>query len=260
MNSLFLDEFAAFLTNSGLIFVRDGSVFTVNVGEKTRLTTHIVIQAISIDNLGDDRCDYADITLYEDEWATKGDLLRNRLKANLGLHRSIFARNCYAKVISVLDAKKFLDNNHMLGYTRSCFRYGLYTTKESPGIKSGSLVAVATFSRPRTMNREGTLVESYEWIRYANIAEYRVVGGMGKLMELFISEVNPQEIMSYADIEWGGGNAYHKLGFSMVGRTEPIEFHIKRETLERVSAKTDCDSENYMTLRNKGNLKFVRRT
>lgn len=41
-----------------------------------------------------------------------------------------------------------------------------------------------------------------------------VDGGMGKLLKAFIDDVEPDDVMSYADASWSDGDVYRKLGFS----------------------------------------------
>ncbi|CCX55729.1 uncharacterized protein BN459_01379 [Bacteroides sp. CAG:1060] len=81
-------------------------------------------------------------------------------------------------------------------------------------VKEGTLAAVAVFSNARRWEKEGRIIRSYEWIRYASLKGLRVTGGMGKLLNAFISEVRPDDIMSYADTDYpDGGDAYRQLGF-----------------------------------------------
>ena len=65
----------------------------------------------------------------------------------------------------------------------------------------------------------------------------RVAGGMGKLLNCFVNEQSPQEIMSYADRDWSEGDVYKKLGFRFAGYTPPIDFVINPETFVRISIK-----------------------
>ena len=97
----------------------------------------------------------------------------------------------------------------------------------------GSLIAVATFSNARKWIKNGREIRSYEWTRYASIPDLRVSGGMGKLLKAFIKEVEPDDIMSYADLEWSEGQVYKALGFSEELPKEPVSFEIDPETWER---------------------------
>ncbi|MBQ9400565.1 MAG: hypothetical protein IJU27_08000 [Bacteroidales bacterium] len=137
---------------------------------------------------------------------------------SLGQLESVFARNCTVRRIPSDVAAAFLERCHRLG-TASCrYRYGLFVNRSTGGRESalpeGTLVAVATFSSPRTM-KDGS--RSYEWVRYASLPDVRVVGGMGKLMEGFVSEVHPDDIMSYADASVSDGGVYRELGFEEEG-------------------------------------------
>lgn len=257
MYSSFIEDFSAFLHSLSLNFERRETLFII---DKARGETAKQKLYVNIEHLGHDSGDIphkVDITVFEDEWITKGNLVKDRIKVNLGLQRTVFARNCHVKAISQSDAKRFLDTNHMLGYARCHFRYGLYTLRDTDVLRRGSLVAVATFSTPRSIKRGEVSVSSYEWVRYAGLSDFRIVGGMGKLMACFVKEQNPQEIMSYSDIGWGKGDAYEKLGFTLIGKTEPILFCLKKESLARIPAKALNDIDSLIKLRNKGNLKFV---
>ncbi len=57
---------------------------------------------------------------------------------------------------------------------------------------------------------------------------------MGKLLKFFIKEVNPDDIMSYADLEWSERQIYKALGFMRepVGKG-PVSFAINPSTYER---------------------------
>jgi hypothetical protein len=153
-----------------------------------------------------------------------------------------------------------LNANHILGYARAKYKYALFL--------DDTIVAVATFSASRPMERECGVVESYEWVRYAADGAVRVTGGMGKLLAHFVRSVSPDEVMSYADADWGVGSAYSTLGFKLAGLTPPIRFFVDTETFDRVSEKKllkdkrcclqEFKMNNYTLLTSSGNFKFLR--
>jgi len=273
----FLLEFSNFLNQLNIEFKLQGSLFLI---EKFKLAIEIVelnssgVMPVSADNAAETELSligYKHITLYEDEWRTKNELLISRLLVNLGKSRTIFARNCEVRTIDNHTAKAFLNCNHLLGHTSASYYYALYEIKGNktfPEI-SNEPVAVAAFSSPRPMNRDGEIISSYEWVRYASRRGVRVAGGMGKLLNYFVNEQSPQEIMSYADRDWSEGDVYKKLGFKFAGYTPPIDFVINPVTFERVSIKKlrrkfgedspELYEKNALILRNRGNLKFLRR-
>lgn len=270
-------EFSNFLSQLDIEFKLQGSLFFI---ERFKLVIEIVelnspgIMPVSAGNAAETELSlvgYKHITLYEDEWRTKNELLISRLLVNLGRSRTIFARNCEVRTIDNHTAKTFLNCNHLLGYTSASYYYALFEVKgaRSSPVISNEPVAVSAFSSPRPMNRDGEVISSYEWVRYASRRGVRVAGGMGKLLNCFVNEQSPQEIMSYADRDWSEGDVYKKLGFKLAGYTQPIDFIINPVTFERVSIKKlrrkfgedspELYEKNALILRNRGNLKFLRR-
>ena len=135
---------------------------------------------------------------------------------------SIFARNCCVKRIGKKEAEQFLEAHHKYGYALCKYRYGIFVERYSgremaPDAEHpypiGTLVAVATFSNARHWNKENRDFRSCQWIRYASLPEVRVIGGMGKVLDHFIEEVHPDDVMTYAPLENYTGEVYVKLGF-----------------------------------------------
>ena len=126
---------------------------------------------------------------------------------------SVFARNCLVRRIGKAESAAFMDANHRLGATGGRYHYGLFVQRSTGAgetvLPEGSLVAVAVFSNARRWRKGERTVSSYEWIRYASLSGLRVTGGMGKLLQAFIDDVHPDDIMSYADEEYpDGGEVY----------------------------------------------------
>ena len=68
---------------------------------------------------------------------------------------------------------------------------------------------------------------------------------MGKMLKTFIKEVQPDDIMSYADLEWSAGDVYAQLGFKLEGVKEPVLFSVNTQTWQRIplkSSQTDITS------------------
>ena len=159
-------------------------------------------------------------------------MMQFRLLAHLKIFTQIYARNCEVKKIDKQTAAEFLDKNHSYGDAKCRYRYGLYLkrhTGHNAGdnmLTPGTLVAVATFSNARKWIKGDKTIRSYEWTRYASLPQVRVNGGMGKLLKAFIEEVRPDDIMSYADLEWSEGGVYETLGFKAEGIKSPVMFEI----------------------------------
>ena len=189
------------------------------------------------------------IVITEDRWRKQGDMMRARLLAHLERFTSLYARNCKVQKIDKETAAAFLEQNHSYGDAACRYRYGLYL-KRCTGKKAeislagaqatssmtrlallarndsedGVLVAVATFSNARKWQKGDKRIRSYEWTRYASLPGVRISGGMGKMLKAFIKDVQPDDIMSYADLEWSEGRVYEQLGFVLEGKKEPVMF------------------------------------
>ena len=193
------------------------------------------------------------IVITEDRWRRQQGMMRARLMAHLERFIPMYARNCEVRKIDKETAKAFLEENHSYGDAACRYRYGLYLKRytgkrweisplaslgrndsegavESGDVKDyiapGTLVAVATFSNARKWQKGEKIIRSYEWTRYASLPGVRINGGMGKVLKAFIKDVQPDDIMSYADLEWSEGAVYEQLGFELDGHKTPVIFAV----------------------------------
>lgn len=204
------------------------------------------------------------LIITQDRWNTQGDMMQKRLLAHLELFTPIYARNCEIRRIDKIVAKDFLNSNHSYGHASCRYCYGLFLKRHtgfmagSVSISPGTLVAVATFSNARKWSKESKTILSYEWTRYASLPEVRLNGGMGKMLKHFIEEVGPDDIMSYADLEWSKGDVYMRLGFRKEGKKEAVLFAVD-DNWVRIPAKKvipDGTDADYRYFQNFGSNKF----
>ena len=126
-------------------------------------------------------------------------------------------------------------------------------------ISPGTLIAVATFSNARKWTKGDKEIRSYEWTRYASFPYLRINGGMGKVLKAFIEDVRPDDIMSYADLEWSEGDVYRSLGFENEGTKAPVLFSIDTATWTRTPIKpgmTETEIEGKLFFQNFGSNKY----
>ena len=198
------------------------------------------------------------LIITEDRWNSQRSMTQSRLLAHLQVHQQAFARNCVVRRIEKAQAQEFLDANHSYGSAACRYRYGLFLMRqtghlagrfpvepEMTGGESGMLVAVATFSNARKWVKGDKEIRSYEWTRYASLPGLRISGGMGKMLKTFIKEVQPDDIMSYADLEWSEGSVYSQLGFELEGQKEPVMFTVDPSTWKRFPVKTGMTGNLY---------------
>ncbi len=189
--------------------------------------------------------------IWEDQWAAKRPIIESRILSVLGKSKRIYGRETSIVKLTQPETNDFLKENHLIGTTQAKTKLGLS--------KNGEILAVATFSKPTKIDRNGKIYKSYEMIRYCTLNGFTVVGGLSKLLNHFISIVQPDDIMTYVDSEWSKGNSFSQLGFTMVEQTPPLEFWIDLDSLTRhrlVDKRTL--PPNAIIIKNAGSYKFIK--
>ena len=213
------------------------------------------------------------VKVWEDLWHTKQAIVKSRIAALLGISERIPARLTQVRRLDRPTTLRFLQENHLQDAVLPKFKYGLFLPKkhyrvlQNPPEADELLVAVATFARPRHFARaEGVPYHSYELVRFANLLNTTVVGGLDKLLSHFIKEHQPDDLMTYADLDWSDGQSYRKLGFEAISDTLPQLFWVELITMKRYLPHRLPDGltgENaaergFLTVYNAGSRKFVK--
>jgi len=174
------------------------------------------------------------------------------VQSRLSLNKKVFARNCEVKRIDKTLAGEFLDKYHLMNSTVSAFNYGLFLKDE--------LLAVASFSKGRKMNRLPQNKRSFELIRFCTKEGVTVTGGLTRLLKTFCREKDAGDIMTYIDKQFSPGQSFIKAGFVKHSETSPHFSLVNKQTFERVPLKNEnevIDEKLFYRLKNEGNLKLV---
>ncbi len=219
------------------------------------------------------------VVLWEDLWHTKQDIIKSRLLAQLGTSHRIPARLTKVHRLDRPTTSRFLQENHLQSPTLAKYSYGLYLPVQyfrvlpfpeeftaSSGQEGGLLVAIATFARPRNFPRDHGIHRSFELVRFASLRYHTVVGGLDKLLKYFTKTHAPNDLMTYADLEWSDGQGYQKLGFEAQGDTLPHDFWVDPQTMIRYEPQRlpdGLDAQNapqmgFIGIKNAGSRKFVK--
>lgn len=168
------------------------------------------------------------ITIFEDEWLKKQDIVKSVLKNKLGIFngKKIYARKCDVKEISVKQAREFCEQNHLQGYTGSSVKLGLFYDED--------LVLVMTFSKQSIAKGSKHKDNYWELSRFCNKIDHSVVGGASKLLKYFERNYFWEKIISYADRRWSNGDMYEKLGFTFEKFTQPNYWYFKNSSIDRI--------------------------
>ncbi|CAG4997430.1 hypothetical protein DYBT9275_01773 [Dyadobacter sp. CECT 9275] len=209
------------------------------------------------------------VMLWEDIWTSRKLIVKSRLLVLLGLSDKIPGRLTVPRRISKAAAAAFLEVNHLQGATLSKYQFGIFlpqryfrvlpvdfkvdTTEEE------CLVAVATFSHARIFYKNGEPHRSVELIRFASLLNLTVAGGLGKLISAFVKDVAPDDIMTYADLDWSDGHNYTKMGFQFVSDKDPMRIKLDLPSLKRTGARPGAETgQPFIWIMNAGSRKFVK--
>ena len=165
---------------------------------------------------------YRLITIFEDEWLFKKDIVKSRLKHifNLNQKEPIYARECDVKEISTDMKNRFLNVNHLCGQDTSEIALGAFYENK--------LIAVMTFSlKPIAKWNYTKFSKNFELKRYCYDKNLSVVGVASKLFKYFLRNYDVEDVISYADRRWSIGDFYYKLGFILLGYTRPSYWYTK---------------------------------
>jgi len=126
------------------------------------------------------------------------------------------------------------------------------------------------------MTRKHADYTSVELIRFATADGFTVQGGLSKLIKHLIKTILPNDVMTYADLDWSYGKGYTKLGFELVAQVPPAEIWLDQATNTRyfphrlpdkiitaTAQLTEAErtiylnSLHYISVFNTGNLKYI---
>lgn len=148
-----------------------------------------------------DMCESQGIQLFHIfgyEWHHKKNIIVSMLRNLIGCSDKLSGHSCTCKKISAKEARNFLEETHLKGYSDSNIHYGLYHNDE--------LVQVMSIKA----------TEGYEITRLATKLNTCVVGGASKLFKQFISEYNPTDIITTSDRAYASSKLHYTLGFKEV--------------------------------------------
>ena len=158
------------------------------------------------------------IHIFEDEWISKKEIVKNRIKYKLGFYDfKIGARETEITEISSKVKNEFLEKHHIQGKDFSKVKLGAFY--------KNNLVGVMTFSSLRkNMGYKNKNNKEYELSRF--VTSGQIVGLANKMLKYFIKNYDWERIVSYADKRWNNGNVYEKIGFSKLNDTKPNYWYV----------------------------------
>ena len=155
------------------------------------------------------------IQIWEQDLEFNSDIVSNRLNHAFNLlNTRIGARKCNIIQITTNQAREFLNQYHLKGFHQAKYHWGMYYNDE--------LISILSLSK----NRYNSKAE-YEIIRFASKFETSIAGGLSKFLSVIKKQLGNVSIMSYADLNWGQGELYNKVGFTFSNYSNPNYWYFK---------------------------------
>lgn len=149
--------------------------------------------------------------IFSDEWGEKQDIVKSMLAHRMGKTKNkIYARKCNIKIVNVSDRREFFNKTHISGDIGSKIAFGLYHNNE--------LVSCLSLRRPFHKKYKNYI----EIARFSTSNNTAILGGLGKLSKIakqWAEENGYEGILTYADMRFGLGLGYKKVGFEEIGET-----------------------------------------
>jgi hypothetical protein len=143
------------------------------------------------------------VQFYEDEIRDKSEIVKSVILNTFGLMTNKhFARKLELKPVIPSEARKFFEQNHLMGPHGAAKSVGLYNGDE--------LICCLSY---RNSFSKGKI----EIARFATKLNTSCPGGFGRLVS-YLKQFN-KSIISYCDLRYATGNSYVALGFKEIGIT-----------------------------------------
>ena len=159
---------------------------------------------------------------FTDEWMNKGNICRSMIQNALGKDvLKVHARECDVVVLDSNESRKFCNDNHVSGGTRSSRHFGLRHPQHG-------LVGVVTTRTP-IQKKHGHVCEL---ARMCFLQGASVRGGASKLLARVTESARADGfdgLLSYAELRYGQGGVYEKCGFTLVGEALGMYWYSSRD-------------------------------
>lgn len=150
------------------------------------------------------------VTVFADEWLSSRRKTENAILSILGKKTDkVGARECALGRIAPKEARKFLNDHHLLGHSGTIF-YGLKN--------DGALVSVASFKFQNG---------GWVWTRFC-CGERAVPGAASRLLSAFRKDFSPGTITTFSDRRWSVGHLYTSLGFTKDETLPPSYWYFEK--------------------------------
>ena len=167
------------------------------------------------------------IHIFEDEWTFKKEITKSMLLEIFGLlEEKIILEKCSCKRVSSNEATKFINENYIFEKNRATYHYGLYYNNE--------LVSIMSFKEDK--RNKGI----YQLLNFCKKLYIDIGNGGLMLLNCFVEDLKPKQIVANADLRWTIGDEYKKIGFNYKHNISPNYTYVigqKREKRSKIKEK-----------------------
>lgn len=180
--------------------------------------------------------------------------IQHRLKVLAGKAKKLHARSTVVARLDKNQSMSFLEEHHLQVPLPGKYRYGLFY--------EGELVSLAVFSGGRRMKDKPEDYRSFELLRFCHKSDQLIIGGLSKLIQAFIKDFHPGDIMTYVDKDWSQDSSLKTIGFQEMGSREGARFWIAEqqqhliESEEQLLEMAENHPNGYLS-QNSGSIKLV---
>lgn len=148
--------------------------------------------------------------IWENDWVDRRNIVESMLQYRLGTCVTVPARKLKIVELSTTECQAFMEKNHLQGWAVGA--------KVSIGLSdtAGNIMSAMSLG----LDRFGK-TQSWELLRFASALCYAVPGAASKLLKHFISNHDPEKIISYSDRAMTTGGVYDKMGFVLDHYSRP---------------------------------------
>lgn len=185
---------------------------SVEMSKKDKTTRHLKKMEVL------NRNGYKLITIFEDEWLNKKEVVLGRLLSILDRPiEKIYARTLMVGMASKEEGSAFFAKNHLQENSPFSFAVKVYNQEKIYGMVS--------FGKPSRAHIGKNIGENvFELKRLCFLPGATVVGGTSKMFEFAKTKLEQEKVdglVSFCDLRWGTGQVYKNLGFELASISRP---------------------------------------
>lgn len=173
-----------------------------------------------------DKYGYKSLFFRENEIEKQSTIIESIILNKVNLSKVFYARKCILLEVSKEDAKKFYNENHLMG--------------NGKGISFGLFYENTPLAMMQITNKK----EYCEVSRFCTAYNTSIIGGFSKLLSAAIKHFNPKQFITFIDRRYGDGYYLNKLGFNLVNNYISFKWTKNEKAIHRMKFPGNTGYDN----------------